>query len=295
MSKTVYSNNGKFQSSQKPPRKPGRKKNPRKLLLILAAAILAIVLLAAGALALFLGGNEKAEKEFQELSSQVQLAAENTVPTTAPTEETIAETKPVETTAPAETQPPVLPQYAEAYARNNEMVGWLRIDGTKLDYPVMHTPQDPEKYLHVDFDQKNSYPGTPFLDTQCTMDSQNLLIYGHNMPNGTMFRSLFKYEQSNYWKEHPVIVFDTLYEQQEFEVVAAFYDRVYYKAEKVFKFYQFIDPETEEEFNDGIAKIKEKALYDTGVEVKFGDQLITLVTCAYHTDNGRFVVMARKK
>ena len=115
------------------------------------------------------------------------------------------------------------------------------------------------------------------------------------MPNGTMFRSLMKYEQSTYWKDHPVIVFDTLYQQQEFEVLAAFYDRVYYKTEDVFKFYQFIDPETEEEFNNGIAQFKEKALYDTGITAEFGDQLITLVTCAYHTDNGRFVVVARRK
>jgi sortase B len=175
------------------------------------------------------------------------------------------------------------------------MVGWIRMDGTSLDYPVMHTPDDPEKYLHVDFDQKNSYPGTPFLDAACTMDSTNLLIYGHNMPNGTMFRSLFKYEQSHYWREHPTIVFDTLYEQQEYEVLSAFYDRVYYKTETVFKFYQFIDPETEEEFNAGIEQLKKKSLYDTGVTAQYGDKLITLVTCSYHTDNGRFVVVARRK
>lgn len=292
--KKMYSNNGKFQNGSPPPRSTRRnQRNSRKLLLILVAAALALVLLAVGGAALFLGHNEAAEADFQELSQRVQAAATET--TASPTAATTAETTVPETTAPAETQPTVLPQYAEAYAQNQEMVGWVRLDGTKLDYPVMHTPHDPEKYLHVDFEQKNSYPGTPFLDAKCTMDSQNLLIYGHNMPNGTMFRSLFKYEQSNYCKEHPVIVFDTLYEQQEFEVLAAFYDRVYYKTEDVFKFYQFLDPETEEEFNAGIAQFKEKALYDTGVTAEYGDQLITLVTCAYHTDNGRFVVVARKK
>lgn len=292
--KKMYSNNGKFQNGSPPLRSPRRnKRTSRKLLLILVAAALALVLLVAGGVALFLGHNEAAEANFQDLSRQVQAAATET--TTAPTETAAPETTVPEITAPPETQPQVLPQYAEAYASNQEMVGWIRIDGTKLDYPVMHTPNEPEKYLHVDFEQENSYPGTPFLDAACTMDSQNLLIYGHNMPNGTMFRSLFKYEQSTYWKEHPVIVFDTLYEQQEFEVLAAFYDRVYYKAENVFKFYQFIDPETEEEFNAGIAQFKDKALYDTGVTAEYGDQLITLVTCAYHTDNGRFVVVARKK
>ncbi|MBP3683653.1 MAG: class B sortase [Oscillospiraceae bacterium] len=285
--KKMYSNNGRFVSPAP------KKKNRRKFLLTLAACALALVLLCIGGAALFLGHNEGAEADFQDLSRQVQAAA--TEATAAPTETAVTEATIPETTAPPETQPPVLPQYAEAYARNSEMIGWLRIDGTQLDYPVMHTPNDPEKYLHLDFDQKNSYPGTPFLDAGCTIDSTNLLIYGHNMPNGTMFRSLMKYEQSTYWKDHPVIVFDTLYQQQEFEVLAAFYDRVYYKTEDVFKFYQFIDPETEEEFNNGIAQFKEKALYDTGITAEFGDQLITLVTCAYHTDNGRFVVVARRK
>lgn len=285
--KKIYSNHGKYYTS-----KPKRK-NKRLLPLLLITAVLSLVLLIALSAALFLGHNEQADEEFQELALMVQEAAETTV---MPSETVcVTETTTPEATAPQETQPVILPQYAEAYARNNEMVGWLRIDGTMLDYPVMHTPSDPEKYLHVDFDQKNSYPGTPFLDAKCTMESDNLLIYGHNMPNGTMFRSLFKYEQSNYWKEHPIIVFDTLYQQQEFEVMSAFYDRVYYKTENVFKFYQFIDPETEEEFHAGIEQLKNKALYDTGVTAEYGDQLITLVTCAYHTDNGRFVVVARRK
>lgn len=282
-----YSNHGKYYTP-----KPKRK-NKCLLPLLLITAVLALVLLVVLGAALFLGQNEQADEEFQELALMVQEAAETTV---MPSETVcITQSTLPETTAPQETQPAILPQYAEAYARNNEMVGWLRIDGTMLDYPVMHTPSDPEKYLHMDFEQKNSYPGTPFLDAKCTMESDNLLIYGHNMPNGTMFRSLFKYEQSNYWKEHPVIVFDTLYQQQEFEVMSAFYDRVYYKTENVFKFYQFIDPETEEEFHAGIEQLKNKALYDTGVTAEYGDQLITLVTCAYHTDNGRFVVVARRK
>ena len=128
------------------------------------------------------------------------------------------------------------------------------------------------------------------------MESQNLLIYAHNMPNGTMFRDLMQYQQKNFWQQHPTITFNTLYKEQEYEVIVAFYDRVYYTWETgMFKFYQFIDPETEDEFNDGIAAMKEKELYDTGVTAQYGDQLITLVTCAYHTDHGRFVVVARKK
>ena len=104
-----------------------------------------------------------------------------------------------------------------------------------------------------------------------------------------------EYQEKNFWEAHPTIMYSDLYGEYEYEVMSAFYDRVYYKTENVFKFYQFIDPETEEEFHAGIEQLKNKALYDTGVTAEYGDQLITLVTCAYHTDNGRFVVVARRK
>lgn len=284
---TLYSNNGRFAGGRKP---------KRKGLKIALIAVLALLLLAAGGVGLFLLGNHNADTDFQKMAAQVQeKTAETTVITTpaetAQTEETIAET-----TAPTQaTQPTILPQYAQLYQQNPDMVGWIKIEGTAIDYPVMHTPADPEKYLHVNFEGVYSYPGVPFVDAACTMDSDNLLIYGHNMPNGTMFRSLMQYQQKNFWQNHPTIVFNTLYEEQEYEVLAAFYDRVYYKTEDVFKFYQFIDPQTEEEFDEGIAQFKEKALYDTGVTAEYGDRLITLVTCAYHTDHGRFVVVARRK
>ena len=158
----------------------------------------------------------------------------------------------------------------------------------------MYTPEEPEKYLHTDFDNQYSFGGVPFLEGTCTPESDNLIIYGHNMADGTMFRDLIQYEKKTFWEQHPVIVFDTLYEEQEFEVVAAFYDRVYYKSENVFKFYQFIDAEDQADFDYAIKQFKEKSIYDTGVEVSYGDQLITLVTCAYHVDNGRFVVVARR-
>lgn len=284
---TLYSNNGRFAGGRKP---------KRKGLKIALIAVLALLLLAAGGVGLFLLGNHNADTDFQKMAAQVQeKTAETTVITTpaetAQTEETIAET-----TAPTQaTQPTILPQYAQLYQQNPDMVGWIKIEGTAIDYPVMHTPADPEKYLHVNFEGAYSYPGVPFVDAACTIDSDNLLIYGHNMPNGTMFRSLMQYQQKNFWQNHPTIVFNTLYEEQEYEVLAAFYDRVYYKTEDVFKFYQFIDPQTEEEFDEGIAQFKEKALYDTGVTAEYGDRLITLVTCAYHTDHGRFVVVARRK
>lgn len=211
--------------------------------------------------------------------------------TTAPA---TTETIPMETIV--ETAPVMLANLAELYAQNPEMIGWIKIDGTKIDYPVMYTPDDPEKYIDTSFEGKHNAYGLPFVDAVCSMDpeSQNLIIYGHNMNNGTMFGELKQYEKEKFWKEHPIIEFSTLYENRQYEVVAAFRDRVYYSYEDVFKFYQYVDPIDEAHFQEAARNYKEKALYDTGVELEMDDKLITLVTCAHHHKYGRFVVVARE-
>ena len=212
------------------------------------------------------------------------------------TRETTEETWATEATeAPKERE--YLPALQEKREENEDTVGWLTIDGTKIDYPVMYTPQDPEKYLHLGFDQKYSFAGLPFIDANCSLDpeSDNLIIYAHNMLDGSMFRSLMKYEQKSYWQQHPRVKLDLWDEEREYEVLAAFRDRVYYKTENCFKFYKFIDAESEDSYREAIDYYKTHACYDTGVTAQPGDRLITLVTCAYHTDNGRFVVVAREK
>lgn len=279
---------GKYQ------RKPSHPWVRPTLIVLMLTVVLCVAGL--GGLAFKRAGEEKALKELAQMASQTTVPLEAKTETTASGE---APTAPVpsdpETTDPSQPQTlPVLHQYQALYEKNPEMVGWIRIDDTKVNYPVMHTPQNPEKYLHTDFTGEYSFAGVPFLDAKCSPDSDNLLIYGHNMSDGYMFRSLLKYENRDYWKKHPIIHFDTLYEEQEYEVLAAFYDRVYTKQENVFKFYQFINAEDEEDFDNAINEFRAKALYDTKVEASYGDQLITLVTCAYHTDNGRFVVVARK-
>ena len=200
---------------------------------------------------------------------------------------------PVETGA---TEPTMLEHMAALYAQNADIVGWIRIDDTKLDYPVMYTPDDEEKYLHANFEGKVDYAGLPFIDKDCTVDpeSQNLILYGHNMKNGTAFKTIMSYENEKFWEEHPTIYYSTLYEERTYEVIAAFRDRVYEKTEDCFKFYQFIDPATEEEFNGAISYFKENTSYDIEATAEYGDHLITLVTCAYHTRRGRFVVVARE-
>lgn len=220
---------------------------------------------------------------------------------TEPTQDTVV-TEPAAlpeetmTTEPSDAQRTFLPYLQEYYDKNEDIIGWLKIEGTRLDYPLMYTPEEPEKYLHRNFDEKDSYGGLPFLDANCSLspESDNLIIYGHNMLDGSMFRTLMKYDQKSYWEKHPVIRLDLIDEEREYEIIAAFYDRVYFTYETCFKFYQFIDAEDQAHFEEAMAYYQSNSLYDTGVDAQFGDRLITLVTCAYHVDNGRFVVVARE-
>jgi len=155
------------------------------------------------------------------------------------------------------------------------------MDSTELDCPVIRSDEDNEKYLHADFYGNYSYAGTPFVDNNCTRDSDNILIYGHKLRDGSVFRSLLNYGEKAYWQEYPTIMFSDLYADYEYEVMAAFYDRVYSSKEPGFRYYQFTDVADEEEFNYAINKYKEKFLYDTGVDASCGDKLITLSTCVY--------------
>ena len=203
-------------------------------------------------------------------------------------------------TTTAATVPPtepreVLPRLQEQYEKNPDLAGWLTVPGTRIDYPVMYSPDEPERYLHANFEVSYSFAGLPFLDAACDPESGNRIIYAHNMLDGSMFRTLLKYQQKDFWQRNPVISFSTLYEEQEYEVVAAFYDKVYKKTDTNFKFYQFYDTSDQSRFDEAMAYYREHALYDTGVTAQCGNELITLVTCAYQTENGRFVVVGRKK
>lgn len=186
-------------------------------------------------------------------------------------------------------------RYQQLHRQNKDFFGWIQIDGTDVNYPVMHTPDYPEKYLRADFECNYSFSGLPFLDYRCTENSDNMLVYGHNMIEGGMLTDIAKYKDEEYWQAHPVVKFDTLCNQYEYEVMYAFYDRVYNADENVFKFYQFVDADNRQAFADAIDSLSRKSLYDTGVTAEYGDSLLTLVTCGYHTANGRFVVVARRK
>ena len=200
------------------------------------------------------------------------------------------------TPAPSATpEPTVMPDYAPLYAQNTDLFGWIEIEDTVVNYPVMHTPADPEFYLHRAFDGSEAYSGVPFLDAQCFIDCGNYIIYGHHMKNKTIFQPITNYSEESFWEEHPLIRFDTLYETGVYAVMAAFYSKVYLESQTdVFAYYHYNDLTDPWLYEEYVTQAKAAALYDTGIDAEYGDQLITLSTCEYHTHDGRFVVVARR-
>ena len=187
----------------------------------------------------------------------------------------------------------ILLKYGELFLQNPDMVGWLSVAGTTIDYPVMQTVDSPNYYLKRNFAKEYSDLGTPYMQENCKVsDSDNLVIYGHHIKGGKMFGALEDYKSQSFYEEHKTIQFDTLTEQGEYEIVAVFKNVAYSSAG--FRYYDFVDAENEEAFNAYIEKCKELALYDTGVSAEYGDRLITLSTCEYSAQNGRLVVVAKK-
>ncbi len=186
--------------------------------------------------------------------------------------------------------------YKEMKRDNPDFAGYLTIEGTNIEYPVMHTPDEPEKYLHKDINGMECAGGLPFIDAKCSLvpESDNIIIYGHNMRDGSMFGELELFKDQAYCEEHPVIHFDSADGTAEYEIMSVFYDRVYYADEDDFRFYDFIDSADREDYSRTIDRLTDKSIYDTGVRAEYGDHLLTLVTCSYHEDNGRFVVIARE-
>ena len=191
----------------------------------------------------------------------------------------------------------VIDKYKNLYLKNKNLIGWLKIDDTIIDYPVMKSINgNGEFYLDHDYDGKDDRNGTLFMDDKCDPlgPSDNLIIYGHNMKSGQMFGTLSAYKSEKYYEDHKRIKFDTIYREGEYEVVFAFQSKVYSEADITFKYYQFIEPNSAEEFDSGIRAMRELSIYDTGAEIEYGDQLITLSTCDYDEANGRFVVVAKR-
>ncbi len=194
-----------------------------------------------------------------------------------------------------EDAPDILPEYKTLYIKNKSLAGWIRIPGTEIDYPVMQTRNN-DYYLNHDFDQNEDKNGSLFIDADCSIwpRSENLIIYGHNMKSGKMFGTLAKYKSEEYFKKHPAIEFDTIYENGTYQIMYVFSEVVHEADEVTFKYYQFINANSEEEYDSNMRAMAEMSLYDTGVTSHFGDDLITLSTCDYEEGSERFAVVAKR-
>ena len=187
-------------------------------------------------------------------------------------------------------------QVKQLQGQNTDIVGWLEIENTNINYPVLQGA-DNNYYMTHNYKNEKSKNGSIFLDADYNWDipSNNLLMYGHNLGNGMMFQELLKYEKKSFYQEHPVIRFTTAEEDTEYEIISVFKSRVYYKSEKnVFRYYYFINNESEEEYNEFVKNAKNASLYPIDATASYGDQLITLSTCSYYVEDGRFAVVGRK-
>lgn len=202
-----------------------------------------------------------------------------------------AETQPTPSPLP---EAEILPQYRDLHEQNSDMVGWLRIDGTDINYPVMQTPGDNEYYLRRGFDKLYAVSGTLFLDERCSLGpdpTANWLIYGHNMSDDTMLGELDRYADPAFCAEHPTFTFDTLTTPGTWQVAAVI--RTTLGADE-WPYYTFFDADSRADWQRRVDAIMALSLYDTGVIPEYGDQLLTLSTCgtsSFYTDE-RFSVLA---
>lgn len=253
----------------------------QKLFLCGTAAFAALFLFAGIMLAREFADQRQSAEAFDEIAALVQ---EDPEPQTAsPTEQDTAEE--------AVPSPTAYEKYADVYAQNNDFVGWISIEGTRINYPVMQSAE-PDFYLKHAFDKSYSAYGTPYVQENCDLEqSDNIIIYGHHMNDGSMFAGLCSYESEDFYREHPTIYFDTLADFGEYEIVTVFKTVAY--SQEGYKYYHFVDAECKEDFDEFIAGCHALALYDTDVTAEYGGKLITLSTCEYSRTNGRMVVVAK--
>jgi sortase B len=270
----------------------------KKILIALIILFAAIFLVCAFLLGKYLFESMQSKQVYDELASLVEDAMPTNAPTLPPDPEkpTDPPTEPpspyVEVTDPRTgAQRSILREYAEVYTRNPDLVGWLKIDGTVINYPVMQTPDNPNYYLQRDFYGNYSAHGCLYAQENSNIaTSSNITIYGHNMKDGSMFAGLFNYGYYGFWQEHRYITFDTLTEHRTYEIFAVF-DTTASEGEG-FAYHTFVDG-GEGAYNWFIDNCRALRYYNTGVSTQYGDQFITLSTCEYTQTNGRLVLVAK--
>jgi len=274
---------------------------------ILLVIFVAIFLISGYFVADYFLESKQQQEQFNELAELVSQAQQQTLPQT-PQPTASATDSSEETTVPVETQSPyvqiqdpktgetisVLREYEAVYLMNTDMVGWMRIDDTKVNYPVMQTPDRTDYYLKRNFEKEYSAHGCLYVREVCNVErpSDNLTIYGHKMKDGSMFAPLFDYKEKSFWENHKTIQFDTVTEHHTYEIFSVFITTA--SVGQGFPYHEFVDAADAAQFDDYVATCKQLALYDTGITPQYGDKLITLSTCEYSRVNGRLVVVAKR-
>lgn len=263
----------------------------KRIITLLQILFLCVFVGCGGYIAKMFYDKSQTEKEMDELRGMIELQEEEYNAQTDGTEEQTDIGQPQDT-AEKYDQNGMLSRYSDLYARNNEMFGWLKIDGTVIDYPVVRNGASNAYYLHKNFDKKYSYAGIPFADYQCSAESENIIIYAHNMNNGTMFRELLKYSSKDFYQKNMNISFDTLYNRYVYRIIAVF--RTAVGASDEFKYYEFTNAADEVDFDIYVQECIKRSLYKTGETAHYGENLLTLSTCSYNRKNERFVVVAKR-
>ncbi|NBJ90783.1 class B sortase [Acutalibacter sp. 1XD8-36] len=185
----------------------------------------------------------------------------------------------------------VLHDLALLKEKNPDCVGWISIPGTGIDFPVMQSTDVPDFYLEHDFEGNYTDYGLPFLDERCSLDtSDNLIIYGHHMNDGSMFSVLLNYVDEDYCAAHTEILLETEQGAEIYQVAAVVREKGSY-ADGEWSLFDQINMGADS-FNTLVENLRGRRLYDTGREFVFGDRLLTLVTCEYSQNNGRLAVIA---
>lgn len=188
----------------------------------------------------------------------------------------------------------ILEKYQKVYAKNNDLVGWLKIPGTEVDYPVVQSKNNKDFYLKHSFYGNESASGCLYVREACDVfkPSDNVVIYGHHMTYGGMFATLDRYTRKSFWEENQYFNFDTIYEEHTYQIIAVF--KTSANLGEGFAYHIFNDANSEEEFNEFIQTVHSLQMYDTGVTAVYGDMLVCLSTCEETLNNGRFVVVAKR-
>ena len=263
--------------------------NRRKLGMILVALLTGLTIFSGIMFAKQYRDSKVSGEKFEELEEMVGEVPESTEPSEEVEVEMEDELTEEEKEALERAQ--AMEKYGELFKKNNDFMGWISIDETKVNYPVMQTPHNPDYYLKKNFDREYSDYGVPYIEEACAVGiSNNIVIYGHHMNDGSMFAELVNYYDKDYRDKHPMIQFDTISGFGTYEVIAAF---KFDTNNETFRYNEYVTMD-EEDFKEFMNEVHKRQAYDTGIDAEYGDRLLTLSTCEYTYKNGRFVVVAKK-